>query len=107
MDCARKFYETVLDIRLEKLNGPDPDLEMWAFPMSNDKGGAGGALCKVTGVPSGGSMMVYFGCDDCEVAAQRVDQAGGKLEKPKSDPAGSATVQWPSILAGTCSVFIP
>ena len=34
MARARKFYETVLGVQLEKLEGPD--LEMWAFPMVMD-----------------------------------------------------------------------
>jgi hypothetical protein len=86
MNRARKFYETVLATRLEKLPMPDsdmPDMEMWAFPMKMEAPGAAGALVKMKGVPSGGSTMIYFACDDCAVEAGRVAAAGGRLDKPK------------------------
>ena len=82
MARARKFYETVLGVQLEKLEGPD--LEMWAFPMVMDEGGTSGSLVRAAGVPSGGnSTLVYFGCEDCAAEASRVVPAGGKLEREK------------------------
>jgi predicted enzyme related to lactoylglutathione lyase len=82
MPRARKFYETVFAVKLDKL--PTPDLEMWAFPMAMDRMGAAGALVHMTGFPSGGnSVLVYFSCVDCAVEASRVKQAGGRLEKEK------------------------
>jgi predicted enzyme related to lactoylglutathione lyase len=82
MARARKFYETVLGVKLETLEGPD--LEMWAFPMAMDQSGTSGALVRAAGVPSGGnSTLVYFGCEDCAVEASRVLPAGGKLEREK------------------------
>jgi len=82
MDRARQFYEKVLQLKLEKLGNPDP--EMWAFPMEQDKVGAGGALVKMEGMPSGGnSVLIYFGSNDCAVEAARVKDAGGKLVKEK------------------------
>jgi predicted enzyme related to lactoylglutathione lyase len=86
MPRARKFFETVLGGALSKLDSPDADLEMWAFPMAQDQNapGAGGALAKMKGVPSGAnSTMVYFGCDDCAVEAGRVKGAGGEVMKEK------------------------
>jgi predicted enzyme related to lactoylglutathione lyase len=83
MARARKFYETVLGLKLEKLEGPD--LEMWAFPMAMDQGGTSGSLVRAAGVPSGGnSTLVYFGCEDCAAEASRVVPAGGKLEREKT-----------------------
>ena len=82
MARAKKFYETVLGVKLEKLEGPD--LEMWAFPMAMDQGGTSGSLVRAAGVPSGGnSTLVYFGCEDCAVEASRVVPAGGRLEREK------------------------
>ena len=79
---ARRFYETVLQTKLERL--PGSDLEMWAFPMQNGGPGAAGTLVKMDGVPSGGnSTLVYFMCDDCAVEEGRVKSSGGKIEKPK------------------------
>jgi uncharacterized protein len=83
MERARKFYETVFAVKLEKL--PTPDLEMLAFPMAMDRMGAAGALVHMPGFPSGGnSVLVYFSCADCAVEAARVTTAGGKIEKDKT-----------------------
>lgn len=81
MPRARAFYETVLGTTLSPL--PTPDLEMLAFPMSMEDPGASGALVKAPGVPSGGSTMVYFSCDDCAVEGGRVVSAGGKVHRDK------------------------
>jgi predicted enzyme related to lactoylglutathione lyase len=83
MDRARKFYESVLERKLEKLNGP-PNMEYWTFPMEKNAGGASGALVKMEGVRSGGnSTLVYFACEDCANEAARVAKAGGRVEKEK------------------------
>ena len=81
MDRARKFYEAVFQTTLQPL--PVQDLEMWAFPMHDGAPGAAGALVKMAGVPSGGSTMVYFNCDDCAVEGGRVAAAGGKVRRDK------------------------
>jgi predicted enzyme related to lactoylglutathione lyase len=82
MARARRFYETVLGVKLEKLEGPD--LEMFAFPMQPESPGAGGALVRKAGVPSSpGGTLVYFGCEDCAVEAARVKGAGGRIEREK------------------------
>jgi uncharacterized protein len=82
MPRARRFYETVLDTKLEQLRSGD--LEMWAFPMGQDVPGTSGALVKMQGVRSGGnSTLVYFACDDCSVEAGRIDGAGGKVQREK------------------------
>ena len=79
---AKRFYETVLQSKLERL--PGADLEMWAFPMQNGGPGAAGTLVKMDGFPSGGnSTLVYFMCDDCAVEEGRVTSSGGKIQKPK------------------------
>lgn len=82
MERAKKFYEEVLQVKLERLESPE--LEMWAFPMAMDQWGAGGALAKMEGVkPGAGGTMVYFACEDCANEAGRVEKAGGRLERPK------------------------
>lgn len=82
MERARRFYETVFEVKLEKL--PVPDIEMWAFPMAMDRMGAAGALVRMEGFPSGGnSVLVYFSCEDCAVEAGRVAAAGGRLQREK------------------------
>lgn len=84
MARARRFYETVLDTSLSKLEDPGGTSEMWSFPMGEGATGAAGALVGMAGVsPGGGGTLVYFGCDDCGAAAGRVAQAGGRVERPK------------------------
>jgi predicted enzyme related to lactoylglutathione lyase len=82
MARAKAFYEGVFKFTLERLNGPGP--EMWSFPMAMDKVGAGGALTKMDGMPSGGnSTLVYFTCEDCAVEAGRVAAHGGTVQREK------------------------
>ncbi len=81
---ATKFYETVLGVELSKLESPNAEIEMMAFPMDMEAIGATGALCKMGDVsPGGNSTMVYFNCQDCATEASRVEAAGGKLCQPK------------------------
>lgn len=81
MDRARKFYESVLGVELQKM---DTDLHMWGFPGGPEGPGCTGALVHMEGMPIGGhSVMVYFACDDCAVEGGRVAEAGGKLEREK------------------------
>jgi predicted enzyme related to lactoylglutathione lyase len=82
MARARKFYETVLGIELQKLDAPE--VEMMAFPMSQGAAGAAGALAKMDGfAPRGNSVLVYFVCEDCAVEAGRVAAAGGRVDREK------------------------
>ena len=83
---AKKFYESVLQLKLEKLNTPEntPGMELWAFPMEMDRLGAGGALVKMDGLPSGGnSILVYFACEDCSIEESRAEKSGGRIQRKK------------------------
>jgi predicted enzyme related to lactoylglutathione lyase len=82
MARARKFYETLLALELEHLEGPG--IDMWTFPMDHEGKGASGALVHMEGFPSGGnSTLVYFSCADCATEASRTADAGGKVFKEK------------------------
>jgi uncharacterized protein len=85
MARAQAFYETVLDVALQKLGDPtDASVEMMAFPMDMERPGTSGALTKMDGFPSGGnSTLVYFNCVDCAHEAGRVAAAGGRIEREK------------------------
>jgi uncharacterized protein len=84
MARARRFYETVFGVKLERIGPVDQDLEMWTFQMSPDRPGTGGALVRAPGMPSTpGGTMVYFGCEDCAVEAGRVEKAGGRIQRAK------------------------
>src|SRR5512135_828480 len=82
MTRARKFYESVFQLKLEKIDSPDT--EMWVFPMDMNRFGASGSLVKMESVPSGGnSTVIYFICTDCSVEAGRVAASGGRVQKEK------------------------
>jgi len=82
MERARKFYETTLGVKLERLD--TPDLEMWMFPGEPDRPGCTGALCRMPGKDSGGGgTIIYFSCADCAVEAGHVAENGGEVFKEK------------------------
>jgi predicted enzyme related to lactoylglutathione lyase len=84
MDRARKFYETVFDLKLEPLPAPVDGIAMLMFPGGPEQAGATGTLAKMEGVDPGmGGTLVYFSCADCAVEAGRVEGAGGQVVKPK------------------------
>jgi len=87
MKRARAFYESVFQLKLEKLESPaNPETDFWRFPqMIMDQPGTTGALVKMKGVESGGnSTIIYFGCEDCAVEAARAEKAGGKVHMGKT-----------------------
>lgn len=82
MERAKRFYESVFEVKLEQIESPD--IDMWAFPMTMDAVGASGALVKMDRVKSGGSGTIpYFHCDEVAVELERVVTAGGKIHTPK------------------------
>jgi predicted enzyme related to lactoylglutathione lyase len=82
MGRAKRFYESVFQLKLEKLDSPE--VEMWSFPMTMDRYGAPGSLVKMEGFPSGGnSTLVYFSCKDCAIEAGRVVASGGRIQREK------------------------
>ena len=88
MARARKFYETVLQRKLESMEAPAGDasgFEMLAFPGDPYHAGACGMLAKMDGVTPGGAggTLVYFGSEDCAGEQSRAEAAGGKVFKPK------------------------
>lgn len=85
MERAKAFYEAVFQVTLDPLpSSALPEMDMQTFPATQDNWGAGGALVKLQGVPSGGnSTIVYFSCNDCALEASRVVPAGGQIHRDK------------------------
>lgn len=81
LNRAKQFYETVLDLTLEKLEDPTGgNVQMLAFPSDMEQYGASGALVYMDGMSAGGnSTVVYFSCEDCATEESRVAAAGGKV----------------------------
>jgi len=88
MNRAKKFYESVFEVKLEGIGNPltmNERLEMWAFPANADEWGCSGALVRMQGAPSGGlGTIVYFASDDCAVEEARVRQFSGKIQRGKT-----------------------
>ncbi len=88
MKRAQTFYESVFQCRLEPMKQPEglaPGPQMLFFPGDNMASyGANGMLVQMADVPSGGGgALVYFSCDDCAIEQDRVQAAGGRIDKPK------------------------
>lgn len=83
---ARKFYETVLGIKLTELQNPTKDaLQMLSFPSDMKGPGASGALVEMEGLEVGGGIttVVYFSSEDCTTEENRIERAGGKIHTSK------------------------
>jgi predicted enzyme related to lactoylglutathione lyase len=85
MDRAKRFYESVFQTQLERLDSPaNMPVELWSFPMLKDQMGVSGALVKMKDGPSGGNcVLVYFSCTDCAVEAARAAVSGGQIVREK------------------------
>lgn len=86
MDRATKFYETVLDTKLESIPNPTENpMEMRTFSGDMEKHGCNGALVKMEGFDVGkNSTIVYFASKDCTMEEKRIEKAGGKVTQPKT-----------------------
>jgi len=56
MDRARKFYQSVFQVDLQRLDSPG--VEIWAFPYEEGVKGIAGALVRAPGVASGGNSIM-------------------------------------------------
>ncbi len=84
LERAASFYETVLGLKLQKLEDPTGETQMMTFPAEMSNYGASGALVKSHhGRPGVGGTMLYFSVDDCSEEESRVGSAGGKVIRPK------------------------
>jgi|SRR6185312_3442377 len=85
MSRAKKFYESVFQTTLSKMESTAKEMDYWSFPPANqNQSGTSGALCRMDGVPSGGmGTLVYFACEDCAIEAARAEQFGGKIKDKK------------------------
>lgn len=86
MDRAQRFYETVLNIKMEATPAPEDmeDFQMVSFPWTENVPNMSGALVKASNCkPGAGGTLVYFGCEDCSIEISRVEKAGGKVCQEK------------------------
>ena len=87
MKRAKAFYEAVFKVKLQEMGGPGR--EMWGFTGDRTQFGCAGALIKAENAPSGGnSVVVYFGCEDCEVEEKLAAKSGGQVRQTKTSIGG-------------------
>lgn len=86
LDRAQQFYETILGIKLIKLDLPN--IKMRMFPLENQEG-VGGALCDSGGFhkPSAtdGPLLYLNANPDVQQVLDKVESAGGKILVPKTE----------------------
>ena len=84
MNRAVTFYESVLKLKLERIDDPTGETEMMSFVGNMTSYGASGALVKWNhSRPGPGGTLVYFSVEDCAAEESRVTKAGGKVIRPK------------------------
>ena len=82
LDRAKKFYETVFDIKLTDL--PLEWGNQALFPFNQENPNISGALVEKTDFKSNGNnTVVYFSTEDCISEENRIEKAGGKIVRPK------------------------
>ncbi len=84
LDRATAFYQTVLATKLDPMADPTGETQMMAFTANMSAYGAAGALTKSAHASPGvGGTTIYFMSQDCAVEQARVEDAGGKIIRPK------------------------
>jgi len=82
LDRAKKFYETVFNIQLFDL--PIDWGKQSLFPFDQESPNVSGALVEKTDmIPNSNNTVVYFESEDCVTEEKRIEEAGGKIVKPK------------------------
>ena len=84
MDRAKKFYESVYNVKIEVQNFND--LLMGWFPFAEGKMGASGSLVKQADFyqPSKtAGPLLYFSSKDVQEQVDRIEKAGGKILQTK------------------------
>lgn len=84
MERAIKFYETVFDCKLDRNTMGEFDMA-W-FPFDDEMKGAGGSLVHhEMYIPSEKGTLVYFSSDDIDTELSKVEKAGGKILREKTE----------------------
>ncbi|MCU0444617.1 MAG: VOC family protein [Microscillaceae bacterium] len=82
-DRAKKFYETVFNLKLMDL--PIEWGKQAVFPFSPQSSNISGALVEKTDMkPNANNTVVYFETEDCVSEESRIEQAGGKVVQAKT-----------------------
>ncbi|ACB75553.1 VOC family protein [Opitutus terrae] len=83
-DRAKRFYETILDERLESFD--TPEAKMGVFQCDTENGVGGAIVAKKGSAPGGsGGTLVYLNADGkLDAVLGRVGTAGGKVTQGRT-----------------------
>lgn len=82
LDRAKKFYETVFNLKLTDL--PIEWGKQSLFPFNHESPNISGALVEKSDfIPSSNNTVIYFETEDCLAEQKRIEQAGGKIVQAK------------------------
>ncbi len=82
LNRAKKFYETVFNIKLTDL--PLEWGNQALFPFDQENLNISGALVEKADFKSNkNNTVVYFETEDCVAEENRIEKAGGKIIRPK------------------------
>ncbi len=82
LERAKKFYETVFNLKLTDL--PIEWGKQSLFPYNPENPNISGALVeKENFIPSASNTVIYFETEDNFLEEQRIKEAGGKVVQPK------------------------
>lgn len=81
---AKKFYETIFEIKMEEMVMPGMKYAM--FPFDPMKGKiAGGLAQSPMHIPSASGAIIYLNANpDLQTVLNRIEAAGGKITMPKT-----------------------
>ena len=84
LDRAQNFYETILALKLRRVNMAGFDNAV--FPYDGNSGATGGAVVSGPGVsPSRDGCIVYLDAGRIDDVLGRVEKAGGSVLLPKTE----------------------
>jgi hypothetical protein len=81
---ARKFYETIFEIKMETMENPGMKYAMFPFdPMIGKV--AGGLAQSPMHTPSATGSIIYLNANpDLQTVLDKIEKAGGKVTMPKT-----------------------
>jgi predicted enzyme related to lactoylglutathione lyase len=84
MDRAKTFYETVFQVEIQVMDFGE--LKMGWFPSKGAEvyGSPGTLIKQESYIPSKEGTMVYFMCENVKNELDRIEAAGGKIFKAKT-----------------------
>ncbi|MGQ3014469.1 MAG: VOC family protein [Flavobacteriales bacterium] len=84
---ARKFYETILDIRMETMDMMGMEMTFFPFDAEGSSGKVSGALVKNEMMrPSMDGPLIYLNANpSIQTVIDRIEAAGGKILMPRTE----------------------